>query len=184
MHSDACLSSNGNRKLYSTICWGFDWFLADARWQPVRYGWCDVCKYRCPFLARSPGNYPSNTCSIYIYIFIYIQCLSGYLGMSRNQWLTKGLPNSSMSLWNPWILLDVPCLIVETNPFGYSKVSNISHIYLDVGDSWNVLTSTTKNFCHALQWPHLVNLELATWAEPSDVFSQWRMEEYIHKLWK
>lgn len=122
--------------------------------------------------------------AVYIYIFIYIQCLPGYLGMSRNQWLTKGLPNSSMSLWNPWILLDVPCLIVETNPFGYSKVSNISHIYLDVGDSWNVLTSTTKNFCHALQWPHLVNLELATWAEPSDVFSQWRMEEYIHKLWK
>lgn len=72
MHSDACLSSNGNRKLYSTICWGFDWFLADVKWQPVRYGWCDVCKYRCPFLARSPGNYPSNTCSIYIYTYSYI----------------------------------------------------------------------------------------------------------------
>lgn len=73
--------------------------------------------------------------------------------MSRNQWLTKGLPNSSISWWNPWILLDVPCLIVETNPFGYSKVSNIRQIYLDVGDSWNVLTSTTKNFCHTLQLP-------------------------------
>lgn len=71
MHSDACLSSNGNRKLYSTMCWGFDWFLADVKWQPVRYGWCDVCTDWYPFSLQGRQGIISAIPAEYVYIYIY-----------------------------------------------------------------------------------------------------------------